>query len=80
MFASPRKRTWGWARQAEGDLRRAAGGRRACPTLWRRIKEAAVKGGDISHAVALARGEVPLKDLQAALAKAALAKGWRERR
>jgi hypothetical protein len=37
-------------------------------------------GADISHAVALARGEVALEDLQAALAKAALAKGWRERR
>jgi hypothetical protein len=37
-------------------------------------------GADISHAVALARGEVPLEDLRAALAKAALAKGWRERR
>jgi hypothetical protein len=37
-------------------------------------------GADISHAVALARGEVALEDLQAALAKAALAKGWSERR
>ena len=37
-------------------------------------------GGDISHAVALARGEVTAEDLDAAIVKAALAKGWSERR
>jgi hypothetical protein len=36
-------------------------------------------GCDISHAVALARGEVRTEDLDAAIVKAALAKGWSER-
>jgi hypothetical protein len=37
-------------------------------------------GGDISHAVAVARGPVAAEDLDAAIVKAALAKGWSERR
>jgi hypothetical protein len=37
-------------------------------------------GGEIRHAVALARGEVRTEDLDAAIVKAALAKGWSERR
>jgi hypothetical protein len=37
-------------------------------------------GGEIRHAVALARGEVSTEDLDAAIVKAALAKGWSERR
>ena len=37
-------------------------------------------GCDISHAVAVARGEVRTEDLDAAIVKAALAKGWTERR
>jgi hypothetical protein len=37
-------------------------------------------GGDISHAVAIARGAVSSEDLDAAIVKAALAKGWTERR
>ena len=37
-------------------------------------------GAEIRHAVALARGEVTTEDLDAAIVKAALAKGWSERR
>jgi hypothetical protein len=37
-------------------------------------------GGDVSHAVALSRGEAAAEDLEAAIVKAALAKGWSERR
>ena len=37
-------------------------------------------GGDISHAVAVSRGEVAAEDIDAAIVKAALAKGWSERR
>jgi hypothetical protein len=37
-------------------------------------------GGEIRHAVALARGEVSTEELDAAIVKAALAKGWTERR
>jgi hypothetical protein len=37
-------------------------------------------GCDIRHAVAAARGQVPAADLDAAIVKAALAKGWIERR
>jgi len=37
-------------------------------------------GGEIRHAVALARGEVRTEDLDATIVKAALAKGWSERR
>lgn len=37
-------------------------------------------GGEIRHAVALARGDVSTEDLDAAIVKAALAKGWSERR
>jgi len=37
-------------------------------------------GGEIRRAVALARGEVTTEDLDAAIVKAALAKGWSERR
>jgi hypothetical protein len=37
-------------------------------------------GGDIRHAVAAARGAVAATDLDAAIVKAALAKGWIERR
>jgi hypothetical protein len=37
-------------------------------------------GGDMRHAVAVARGAVAAEDLEAAIAKAALAKSWSERR
>ena len=37
-------------------------------------------GGDIRHAVAAARGALKAEDLEAAIVKAALAKGWTERR
>jgi hypothetical protein len=37
-------------------------------------------GGDIRHAVAVARGAVSAEDLKVAIVKAALAKGWSERR
>src|ERR1700732_2957604 len=37
-------------------------------------------GGDIRHAVAAARGALTAEDLEAAIVKAALAKGWAERR
>lgn len=37
-------------------------------------------GGDISHAVAISRGEVSAEDLDVAIVKAALAKSWSERR
>jgi hypothetical protein len=37
-------------------------------------------GGDIRHAVAAARGAVSAEDLEAAIVKASLAKGWSERR
>jgi hypothetical protein len=37
-------------------------------------------GGDISHAVAISRGEVSTEDLDAAIVKAACGKGWSERR
>jgi hypothetical protein len=36
-------------------------------------------GGEVSHAVAISRGEVAEEDLDAAIVKAALAKGWSER-
>jgi hypothetical protein len=37
-------------------------------------------GGDIRHAVAVARGAVKAEDLEAAIVKAALANGWSEQR
>jgi hypothetical protein len=37
-------------------------------------------GCDIRHAIAAARGQVSAADLDAAIVKAALAKGWIERR
>jgi hypothetical protein len=37
-------------------------------------------GGEMRHAVALARGEVSTEDLDAAIVKAARARGWSERR
>ena len=37
-------------------------------------------GGEIRHALALARGEVTTEDLDVAIVKAALARGWTERR
>jgi hypothetical protein len=37
-------------------------------------------GGDIRHAVAVARGAVKAEDLEAAIVKTARANGWNERR
>jgi len=37
-------------------------------------------GGEVRHAVAAARGELPAADVDAAIVEAALAKGWIERR
>jgi hypothetical protein len=48
------------------------------PTLIGFGRDAA--GGDLRHAVAVARGAVPPEDLAAAIVKAALASGWSERR